>query len=117
MIAKQIKTKIKESDFLIFLPSSDLSTIGIIDALDKEGILTMMKGRIASNEIVNSTNSYKTLGSKLDGIKTTQLVNLGALPSSATNLTQDMLKQFTINTDALFSVLEADAMSLAIDAI
>ena len=117
MIAKQIKTKIKESDFLIFLPSSDLSTIWIIDALDKEWILTMMKWRIASNEIVNSTNSYKTLWSKLDGIKTTQLVNLWALPSSATNLTQDMLKQFTINTDALFSVLEADAMSLAIDAI
>jgi hypothetical protein len=28
-----------------------------------------------------------------------------------------MLKKFTINTDPLFSVLEADAMSLAIDAI
>jgi hypothetical protein len=43
MMAKQIKSKLDPSDFLVFLPSSDTSTIGIVDAFDKEGILTMMK--------------------------------------------------------------------------
>ncbi|MFZ2150519.1 MAG: ABC transporter substrate-binding protein [Candidatus Absconditicoccaceae bacterium] len=117
MIAKQIKAKIKESDFIVFLPSSDSSTIGIVEAFDKESILSMMKGKIVSNEIVNSATSYETLGSKLNGIKTTQLINLGSLASSAKILTEEMLKNFSINTDPLFSVLEADAMSLAIKAI
>ena len=117
MIAKQIKAKTDASDFIIFLPSSDESTIWIINAFDKEWILSMMKWRIASNEIVNSATSYETLWAKLNSIKTTQLVNLWALPSSAKTLTEEMLKKFTINTDPLFSVLEADAMSLAIDAI
>lgn len=117
MIAKQIKSKINESDFLIFLPSSDESTIWIINAFDKEGILSMMKWRIASNEIVNSAVNYTALWTKLDGVKTTQLVNLGALPSSAKNLSQEMQKNFAITSDPLWSILEADAMSLAIDAV
>lgn len=117
MIAKQIKAKIKESDFIVFLPSSDSSTIWIVQAFDKESILSMMKWKIVSNEIVNSATSYEALWDKLNGIKTTQLVNLGALASSAKTLTEEMLKKFTINTDPLFSVLEADAMSLAIQAI
>jgi len=117
MIAKQIKPKINESDFIVFLPSSDSSTIWIVEAFDKEWILSKMKWRIVSNEIVNSSTSYEALWAKLNGIKTTQLVNLWVLPSSAKNLTQEMLKNFKINTDPLFSVLEADAMSLAIDAI
>lgn len=117
MIAKQIKSKINESDFLIFLPSSDESTIGIINAFDKEWILSMMKGRIASNEIVNSATSYNALWTKLDWIKTTQLINLWALPSSAKDLKDDMLKNFSINSDPLRAVLEWDAMQLAIDAV
>lgn len=117
MIAKQIKSKINESDFLIFLPSSDESTIWIINAFDKEWILSMMKGRIASNEIINSATSYKALWTKLDWIKTTQLINLWSLPSSAKNLEEDMLKYFSINAEPLRAVLEWDAMQLAIDAV
>ena len=117
MIAKQIKSKTNESDFIIFLPSSDESTIWIINAFDKEWILTMMKWRIASNEIVNSAVSYNALWTKLDWIKTTQLVNLWSLPSSAKTLSQEMQNNFTITSDPLWSILEADAMSLAIDAI
>ncbi len=117
MIAKQIKSKINKSDFLIFLPSSDESTIGIINAFDKEWILSMMKGRIASNEIVNSATTYKSLWTKLDWIKTTQLINLWSLPSSAKDLEADMLKYFSINAEPLRAVLEWDAMQLAIDAV
>lgn len=117
MIAKQIRAKIKESDFIVFLPSSDSSTIWIVEAFDKEWILSKMKWKIVSNEIVNSATSYEALWAKLNGIKTTQLINLWALASSAKTLTEEMLKNFKINTDPLFSVLEADAMSLAIDAI
>ena len=117
MIAKQIKSKIHESDFLIFLPSSDESTIGIINAFDNEWILSMMKRRIASNEIVNSATSYKALWTKLDGIKTTQLINLWSLPSSAQDLEKNMLTHFSISSDPLRAVLEGDAMQLTLDAV
>jgi len=43
MIAKQIKVKLDDVDFLVFLPNSDGNVIGIIQALDKEGILESMK--------------------------------------------------------------------------
>jgi hypothetical protein len=43
MIAKQIKAKLNDVDFLVFLPNSDGNVIGIIQALDKEGILESMK--------------------------------------------------------------------------
>jgi len=116
MIAKQLKSKISSSDFIVFLPSSDTNTIWIVEAFGKEGILTSMKWRIASNEIVNSATSYEALWAKLDGIKTTQLINLGALPTSANDFVKEFEKKFTINADPLWAVLEAEAMSLAIDA-
>jgi len=36
MIAKQIKAKLNDVDFLVFLPNSDGNVIGIVQALDKE---------------------------------------------------------------------------------
>jgi hypothetical protein len=39
------------------------------------------------------------------------------LPSSARDLQKDMLNHFTINSDPLWSVLEADAMQIAVDAV
>jgi hypothetical protein len=77
----------------------------------------MMKWRIASNEIVNSATSYEALWSKMNGIKTTQLVNLWYLPTSANNLVEEFKKIFTINVDPLWTVLEAEAASLVIEAI
>lgn len=117
MLVKKNKSEIENSDFLIFLPNSDSSTTSIINALDTEKLLESMSWKIITNEIVNSANNYENLWNKLNGIKTTQLVNLWALQNKAKEIVTNIKKQFTITWDPLFLVLEADAMQLTVDAI
>jgi len=117
MIAKQIKAKLNDVDFLVFLPNSDGNVIGIIQALDKEGILESMKWRIATNELITSKQITDTLWSKTDGIKTTQLMNLESMWSKAKSLVEDFLKEHTITSDSFWIVFESEAVSLLIDAI
>jgi hypothetical protein len=38
-----------------------MSLIGGLKALDREGVLETMKGRIASNEVINSLTNYQEL--------------------------------------------------------
>jgi hypothetical protein len=49
---KQLKTKLNENTVLLFLPTSDASAIAGIKAMEKEGILEMMKGSIIGGEII-----------------------------------------------------------------
>jgi hypothetical protein len=102
---------------LVFLPNSDGNVIGIIQALDKEGILESMKWRIATNELITSKQITDTLWSKTDGIKTTQLMNLESMWSKAKSLVEDFLKEHTITSDSFWIVFESEAVSLLIDAI
>lgn len=117
MIAKQIKSKLKDIDFLVFVPNSDGNVIGILQSLDKEGILESMKWRIATNELINWKQIIETLWSKTDWIKTTQLMNLASMWSSAQILVEDFLKGHTITSDPFWIIFESEWISLLIDAI
>ena len=50
LLAKQIKSTITSSDFLLFVASNSAFLIDGLRALDQEGVLEIMKGRIAGNE-------------------------------------------------------------------
>jgi branched-chain amino acid transport system substrate-binding protein len=50
LLAKQLKSNIISSDFVLFVASNSAFLIDGLRAFDKEGILTMMEGNIAGNE-------------------------------------------------------------------
>jgi hypothetical protein len=78
--AKQLKTKLNEETILLFLPISDGTAIAGIKAMEKEGILELMKGRIIGGEIIGGAGIYEAVGSALNGIKLAQLKTLEQFP-------------------------------------
>jgi branched-chain amino acid transport system substrate-binding protein len=79
-VIKQLKTKLNNNTYLLFLPSSDADAIAGIKAMEKEGMLESMKGRIIGGEIIGSEGIYKAVGSALNGIKLAQLKTLESFP-------------------------------------
>jgi branched-chain amino acid transport system substrate-binding protein len=82
LLAKQIKSQLTPSDFLITLPSNDTTHIALLKALAQEGILEMLKGRIAGNDTIANASVYEALGTQLDEIKTVQLKDVAYFPES-----------------------------------
>ena len=116
MVVKQLKSKLADVDALIFPTNSDANTIWLIQAFDKEGILQSMKGKLYTNEIITSSQTYAALGNKTDWIHSTQLVTLNSLGDKANTLATTFKKQYTVKGDPLWMVLSSEALSLAIDA-
>jgi ABC-type branched-subunit amino acid transport system substrate-binding protein len=117
ILAKQVKSRITPTDFLLFLGCNDVTTVDGLKAFDREGILELMQGHIASNEIITSNEASLALGTKLNGVKTTQLKNIQYFPEVGKTLGELFKDRFTINTDVLRMVLSAEAMDLTIEAI
>ncbi|MDR2415287.1 MAG: hypothetical protein LBD75_01360 [Candidatus Peribacteria bacterium] len=104
LLAKQIKSQMTPSDFLLFLGCNDVTVSDGLKAFDKEGIFEMMAGRIAGNEIIANAG-IPTLGVKSNGIKTTRLKNLTSFPERGQTLAELFEEKFTIYTDVLWMVL------------
>lgn len=117
IIAKRIKDKSDQIDYLVFLPNNDGNVQSIITSLDKEWLLEKLKWKIITNELISSSQTYTALWNKIDGIKTTQLVNLNSLWERANNLIKDFQTKFTITSDPLWTVLEAESLNIVLDAI
>lgn len=117
IIAKRIKGLSDSIDYLVFLPNNDGNVQSIVKSLDKEWLLEKLKWKIITNELINSTTTYASLWNKIDWIKTTQLVNINSLWERANNLIKDFRTKFTITWDPLWTLLEAESMSLVFDAI
>jgi hypothetical protein len=116
LLAKQIKSRLQPEDFLITLPAQDASHIALLKALDNEGILEMMKGRMAGNDTIANASVIEALGKKLDKILTVGLKNLDNFPERGKQLAALFESTFTVNSP-LRMTLDAEAMQLAIDAI
>jgi ABC-type branched-subunit amino acid transport system substrate-binding protein len=116
LLAKQIKSRLNKNDFLITLPAQDTTHIALLKALDTEGILEMMKGRMAGNDTIANTSVIEALGEKLDGIKTVQLKSVEYFPEHGQNLVALFQQQFTVNSP-LRMTLDAEAMQIVLEAI
>jgi ABC-type branched-subunit amino acid transport system substrate-binding protein len=117
MLAKQAANQIKNADYLFFIAQQDVNNVAGLSALDKEGILQTMKGRIAGTESFSTQTIYEALGEKINGIKTTRLMNLSYFSESGQSLAEFFQKKFTIQSEVFRMILGAEVMDLTIEAI
>jgi ABC-type branched-subunit amino acid transport system substrate-binding protein len=117
MLAKQLRNKLTPEDFLVMLPCNDVNLETIIKAFEREGILEMMKGRIAGNEMLTSASAYERLGNLLNGMKTAGLKELAYFSASGKALAEEFVSQKLVTSNQVWGVLEAEAMALIIEAI
>jgi branched-chain amino acid transport system substrate-binding protein len=81
-VIKQAKTKLTPDSILLFIPNSDGNTIAGIKAMEREGVLELMQGKIIGGEIIGAAGVYEAVGSALNGIKLAQLKQVANFPEA-----------------------------------
>jgi hypothetical protein len=102
---KQLKTKLNDETYLLFLSANDANTIAGIKAMEKEGILELMKGKILGGEIVGGAGIYEAVGSALNGIKIAGLKSLAYFSERGQTIAEYFKTHYPIQSDVLWFIL------------
>lgn len=86
-------------------------------ALDAEELLDYYKGNIIGSETFGMNTVGEALGNRIDDSLSVGLPDAQNLTDNAAKFIDMFSAKYPINSSAVFVVLEADAMQLAIDAI
>lgn len=115
IIAKKVAAS--DADAVVMISSPAPTTISLVKAFDRQGVLTKFKGKIFGTEVTVTDATKQELGNLLEGIKVTQLVTIDGMSPTAQKLASDFAAQFEIKSAPVFVVLEAEATNLVFDAI
>lgn len=114
-LAKQVTNNKSSIDAIIYWPNSDSSSINILRAFEKEGLIKYFTWRILTNEVWYSKTVVKEIWPLLDWVLTTQLPSVDVLGNNAKDIISNFKKQYTANFSELFIVLFKESFNLVVD--
>lgn len=112
LMAKKVTNVKNNIDAIVYIPSSDSSTINIMKALDSEKLVTWFKDKIFTTEVGYSVNALKELGALMEWVLTTQLPDAKDLWSKADIFINMLKKQYTPNFAETFIVLYKESFDM-----
>ena len=117
LIAKQIKDKIDDIDYFVFVSTSDPVTINAFEALYNEWVIENLQWKLIGSEMMTTNTVIDTLDEKLNGVKIVQLMNFSSMWSKAAEFVNKIQEKYTVTSDPYLTVLEWETFLTALDAI
>jgi ABC-type branched-subunit amino acid transport system substrate-binding protein len=112
VIAKGIADKKKDIQGIVYIPSSDSSSINIIKSFDKEGLIQEFKGRILTSEVGYSVSVVKELWGLIEGLLSTQLPDPASLGQPTQVFMNEFKKQHEVKFADMFVVLYKESFDM-----
>lgn len=117
LIAKQLKTKLNNAEYLIFMALGDDVIMETMNALDQEGLLDIFRNKIIVNEFIIKDTVIAALWEKIQGAKVSAL-GIGLEMSLAGKQFLEYFAQYyPINGADYNIVMEAEGVQMLLDSI
>lgn len=117
LLAKKVAKEAPNLDALIVVIIDESANVSLIKALDAEGLLKTLKGKIIGSEAVITDAILKQVGKLADGIKSIQFPELKNLGGKSAEFLAEYKKSHTVGSSDVFIVLLGEATRLIIDTV
>ena len=120
LIAKKIKKNMDKIDFLILVPNSDNTTLGTLNALQNEGILSTLveEGKMIWSETVVTDGIISQMWEVMNGVISPMLIDdVAKLGEQTKTLIENFKKENQVKSSELFVTLDAELISLVWDIV
>lgn len=117
LIAKQVKQKANLGEYLIFMTLGDEAVIETMNALEKEGVLSIFKDKVIVNEFLIKDTVIETLGDKIEGAKVSALGISLDVPQNGQEFLNVFKNKYEVQGSDYNIIMEAEAFQTLLDAL
>ena len=117
LLAKKVAKEAQNLDTLLVVIIDESANVSLIKALDTEGLLKTLNGKIIGSEAVLTDAILKQVGKLADGMMSVQFPELKNLGGESADFLAEYKKSHTVGSSDVFIVLLGEATQLIVDTV